>query len=60
MNTNDTYSKLRDIGIFMIGISSLAMCAFYIYEKACDPKLAMERAVIESMTKAINEPKTNK
>lgn len=40
-----TCARLRDIGIFFIGISAIAMSAYFIYERTHSPQRMMERAM---------------
>ena len=56
MNKIDTICRrLRDIGVFFIGIAAIVSSAYFIYERTHSPQREMERAMMRSMTQGFQE-----
>ena len=54
MNYN-VFQKLRDLGVFFIGVSCLTSCFFAIYHITYSSENKMKNAILDSMTEAFKK-----
>jgi hypothetical protein len=53
MTTIDTVCRrLRDVGIFLLGVAAVCMTAHYIYVRTYSPEGRMKRAIEESFAQS--------
>jgi hypothetical protein len=56
MNKIDTFCRrLRDVGVFLIGVAAVASCAYFIYDRAHSPQRKMERAMQRAFTQGFEQ-----
>ena len=49
--------RLRDIGIFLIGVAAVVSCAYWIYECSNSPEREMQRAMQKAFSQGIDKMK---
>jgi hypothetical protein len=47
--------RLHDIGIFLIGVSAVALSVYLIYDRAHSPEREMERAMHQAFTQGFEQ-----
>lgn len=56
MSKIDTlFRRLRDVGIFLLGVAAVCMTAYYIYVRTCSPEARMKRAIDESFAQSFEK-----
>ena len=54
--TDGICGKLRDLGIFFIGIAAVVFTTFYIWSQLHSPEREMQAAMQKSLIKAMADP----
>ncbi len=53
-------ARLRDVGVFLIGISAIVISAYFIYESTHSPEAQMQRSIqqllADGMLKSRDDP----
>jgi hypothetical protein len=47
--------RLRDIGIFLLGVAAVGMTAYHIYVRTCSPESRMQRAIQETFARSFEK-----
>jgi len=51
--------RLRDVGVFLIGMAAVVSCAYFIYERLHSPQREMERAFHRAFTQGFQQSLAN-